>query len=328
MASTRRILITGGTGFVGSHVTRRLTAGADPAHAPHIRLLTHHRAPAVAGPGPVEIRRGSLTDPRSLRGVCDGVDTVLHLASLIGGSPEDCAAVNDTGTGALLAEAARAGVERIVQLGTTAVYRDESASGAKEGEPELGPSSPTSVSRLAGERRVLEAGGLVLRPHLVYGAGDVWVVPALVDLLTAFPHWIDGGRARTSMIGAHELARIVAALAVRPELPRAEVLHASRPEPVTARDLIETVCRELRLDPPRGEVTYARAAALTGADHDGRVRRHLSLLAVDHWYDSSRLWQLLDTAPTNDFARDFAVGAAWYRSHLARRTGGEPFPTG
>ncbi|MFE0677729.1 NAD-dependent epimerase/dehydratase family protein [Streptomyces sp. NPDC058867] len=327
MAPTRRILITGGTGFVGSHVTELLTTGTDPADAPRIRLLVHHRAPAAHDPHRMEVHRGSLTDPRSLRGVCDGVDTVLHLASLIGAGPEDCAAVNDTGTGALLAEAARAGVERIVQLGTTAVYRDRPATGAREGEPELGPASPTSVSRLAGERRVLAAGGLVLRPHLVYGPGDIWVVPALVDLLTAFPHWIDDGRARTSVIGVHELARVVAALAVRPELPRGAVLHASRPEPVTARHLIEEVCRALRLTPPRDGVTYEQAAALTGADRDPQVRRHLSLLAVDHWYDSSRLWQLLDTAPANDFARDFAAGAAWYRSLLARRTDGELFPT-
>ncbi|MGW0913046.1 NAD-dependent epimerase/dehydratase family protein [Streptomyces sp. NPDC002784] len=327
MAPTRRILITGGTGFVGSHVTGLLATGPAALDSPQLRLLVHNRPPALDDTGRVEVRPGSLRDPRSLRGVCDGVDTVLHLASLIGGSPADCAAVNDAGTEALLAEAARAGVERIVQLGTTAVYRDEPHTGAREGEPELGPSSPTSVSRLAGEQRVLAAGGLVLRPHLVHGPGDVWVVPALVDFLTAFPHWIDGGRARTSVIGVHDLARVVAALALRPELPRGAVLHAARPEPVLVRDLIETVCRELRLPPPEGEVSYARAAALTGADRDSLVRRRLSLLAVDHWYDSSRLWQLLDMAPTSDFARDFAVGATWYRSLLARRTDGELFST-
>ncbi|MDL2078759.1 NAD(P)-dependent oxidoreductase [Streptomyces sp. GXMU-J15] len=327
MAPTRRILITGGTGFVGSHVAALLADGPDAANAPRLRLLVHHRPTTPDDTGRVEVRRGSLTDPRSLRGVCDGVDTVLHLASLIGGSPADCAAVNDAGTGALLEEAARAGVERIVQLGTTAVYRDEPHTGAREGEPVLGPSSPTSVSRLAGEERVLAAGGVVLRPHLVYGPGDVWVVPALVDFLTAFPRWIDGGRARTSLIGVHDLARAVAALSLRPELPRGQVLHAARPDPVPVRDLVGAVCRELRLPLPEGEVSLARAAALTGADRDPLVRRRLSLLAVDHWYDSSRLWQLLDMAPLDDFARDFAVGAAWYRSLLSRRTDGELFST-
>lgn len=77
----------------------------------------------------------------SVRGLCDGVGAVLHLAARIGGTQEECRAVNVEGTRALLAEAERAGVRRIVQLGTAAVYRDGAHRGAVEG------SSPRSRSR-------------------------------------------------------------------------------------------------------------------------------------------------------------------------------------
>ncbi|MEU1519641.1 NAD(P)-dependent oxidoreductase [Streptomyces sp. NPDC005811] len=326
-----RILITGATGFIGARVTGLLasgTAGGPRPARPALRLLVHRSRPGLPGADPVEVRRGSLSDPASLHGLCDGVDTVLHLASRIGGSLEQCRAVNDTGTAALLAEAERSGtVQRLIQLGTTAVYRDGAHRGAAEEELPLGPSSPTSITRLAGEERVLAAGGLVLRPHLVYGRDDLWVVPALARFMTELPHWVDGGRARMSVIGVRDLARVITALALRPSLPRGEVLTAARSEPVTGKELFTAAARAVGLPLPAGEVSYAQALAWPGTEQDPGWQRRLSLLTVDHWYDSSRLWRLLDTEPGTSFADDFAADADWYRSRLAGRYGGISGPT-
>lgn len=161
--------MTGGTGFVGSHVTARLTAavgapagreGPEGPDGPALRLLGHRRAlpghtGAAAG---IETVTGDLTDPASLRGICEGVTTVVHLAARIGGTEEECRTVNVEGTRALLAEAARAGVRRFVHLGTAAVYRDEPHRGEAEGLLPEEPVSATSVTRLEGERLVLAAG--------------------------------------------------------------------------------------------------------------------------------------------------------------------------
>ncbi|MFE9251322.1 NAD-dependent epimerase/dehydratase family protein [Streptomyces sp. NPDC007088] len=315
--ATPRILITGGAGFVGSRTAALLASGLSRSEPPRLRLLAHRSRPAPSGPaGRVEVRRGSLTEPDSLRGVCEGVDTVLHLASQIGGDPALCGAVNDAGTGALLAEAERAGVRRIIQLGTTAVYRDGCHLRAAEGELALEPVSPTSVSRLAGERRVLAAGGLVVRPHLVYGPGDVWVVPALAEFAGFLPHWVDEGRALMSVIGVDDLAGVLAALALRESVPRGEVLHAGRPQPVSARELITETARITTMPLPSGELTYRQAKDWRGAREDPGWQRRLSLLAMDHWYDSSRLWRLLGTAPRLNFREDFARAADWYRGRL------------
>lgn len=314
-----RVLVIGSTGFVGSHVVARLTTPGPGGEVPAVRVLVHRRGvrPELVRSGVVETVRGDLAHPSSLAGICDGVDTVLHLASLIGGDHEECHTVNDAGTRALLAEAARAGVSRFVQLGTTAVYRDGVHRGAAEGELPLGPASVTSVTRLAGERQVLAAGGVVVRPHLVFGPGDTWVVPALVRLLTAVPHWVDGARARLSLIHVDDLAWALAELALCPALPSGSALHAAHPRPVRVRELLTAVAHGLALPPPRGSVRSADALELLGAGPDDTVwRRRLDSLTLDHWYDSSRLWRLLGACPAEEFGPRFAGALPWYRRHI------------
>ncbi|WP_327266621.1 NAD(P)-dependent oxidoreductase [Streptomyces sp. NBC_01232] len=302
----RIVLVTGAAGFAGSPVVERLLAAGVP-----VRALVHE---ASAPPG-ADTVRGDLARAASLRGLCEDVTTVLHLASRIGGTLRECRAVNVDGTRALLAEARRAGVRRIVQLGTAAVYGDGAHRGAAEGELPEQPASVTSVTRLAGERLVLAAGGTVLRPHLVYGRGDRWVVPSLLQLLAGLPHWVDGGRARMSLTSVDALAGALAELAVREEDAPAGVLHAGHPEPVTARELVETVTRELALPLPAGDVDIPRALELLGGTGgtDPALRRRLRLLAVDHWYDSGRLWAGLKASPGPPFPEAFARCAPWYR---------------
>ncbi|WP_405827032.1 NAD-dependent epimerase/dehydratase family protein [Streptomyces sp. NBC_00105] len=303
----RVVLVTGASGFVGSAVVQRLVQQGVP-----VRVLVH-RAEVPSGVG-VESVRGDLVRCGSVRGLCDGVGAVLHLAARIGGTQEECRAVNVEGTRALLAEAERAGVRRIVQLGTAAVYRDGAHRGAVEGELAEEPESVTSVTRLVGERMVLAAGGAVVRPHLVYGRGDRWVVPSLVRLLARLPHWVDGGRARMSMVSVDALAGAIAELAVREE-GVGGVLHAGHPEPVSARELVGTVARELGLPLPRGEVDLSGALELLGGPEgpDPVVRRQVSLFAVDHWYDSGRLWGQLAASPGARFSQAFGQYADWYR---------------
>ncbi|MER5861973.1 NAD-dependent epimerase/dehydratase family protein [Kitasatospora sp. NPDC002040] len=316
MAGRKTILLTGGTGFVGSRVLELLISGAGPEMP--IRVLTHRRCLPFEESAAVRPVIGDLADPGSLYGVCEGVDTVVHLASQIGGDPDSLRRVNEYGTAALLAEAARAGVRRVLQLSTTAVYRDGVHRDLTEYQPDLVPGSETSRTRLAAERAVLAAGGVVIRPHLVYGTGDTWVVPALADLLRRLPHWIDGGRARMSMIAVDDLARPIAALARSPwgPVPGGRVFHASHPEPVGMRELVTLVCAALGRPVPSGDVTLAQARRLLEGAGDAVWDRRLSLLAVDHWYESSRLWRFSGCEPGPGLAARFPDHAPWYRELL------------
>ncbi|MFI8345191.1 NAD-dependent epimerase/dehydratase family protein [Streptomyces sp. NPDC085639] len=304
--------MTGGAGFVGSVVVERLVGWGVG-----VRVLVHRVGVSRVG---VEVVRGDLGRPGSLRGVCEGVSSVLHLASRIGGSVGELEAVNVEGTRALLGEARRAGVGRVVQLGTAAVYGDGVHRGVVEGELVERPGSVTSVTRLAGERLVLAAGGTVVRPHLVFGRGDRWVVPGLVGLLGQVPWWVEGGRARLSLVSVDALAGVLAELAVGGGVGGG-VLHAGHPEPVSVRVLVETVAGALGLGLPVGEVDLAGALEWVGGAQGGVLARRVRLVGVDRWYDSGRLWSQVRVGPGPGFVEAFAACAPWYRSVLA---GGAP----
>src|SRR5690606_41230280 len=127
--------------------------------------------------------RVDLADAAAPDGGGAGVGVRAHGAPRVGGGPETVTAVNDLGTRARVAEAVRSGVRRIVYVSPAAVHGRGPFRGVRPGEAPIAPASATSRSRAAAERYVLDAGGVVLRPHLVYGRGDHWVVPGLVGLL-------------------------------------------------------------------------------------------------------------------------------------------------
>ncbi|WP_037363823.1 NAD-dependent epimerase/dehydratase family protein [Amycolatopsis orientalis] len=306
---TGEILVTGATGFIGSAVLRALLARGAP-----VRVLARGAVPGWITRSGVRIHRGDLTDAAGLAGACTGVTTLVHAASRIGGTEGECAEVNDRGTARLLAEAHRAGTRRVVYLSTCAVYRDGEHRGAPEDTLELGPASATSRTRLAGEQQVRAAGGIVLRPHLVYGDGDRHVVPALAKWLRTVPAWADGGRTRTSVVSSRDLAAVLSAFALDPALGRpGEVFHVADPEPVRMRELLEAVCTLLDLPVPASDVPLR--------EHRARMpwlsEHQWSLLTKDHWYDSGKVWQVTGVPPGPGIGVRLAQSRNWYRECLA-----------
>ncbi|GAA4050397.1 NAD-dependent epimerase/dehydratase family protein [Streptomyces shaanxiensis] len=314
-----RVLLTGATGFIGSTVLRTLSRaradGADLAVRAVVRV-----APAGQEPLPgVEWARADVTDPASLRGLGTGCDVLLHLAARVGGDPDECTAVNVGGTSALLDEARRAGVGRILLLSTAAVYGAGPHRGIAVDEIDPAPVSAASRTRLAAERLVLDAGGTVLRPGLVLGAGDRWVVPALAELTERVPARWDGGRGLLSVVDVRDLARLVTALA-RAGRPTGGTYHASHPEPVRVADLLTALAGHGVL-PEVAERDWPLGRCLTELSRTpGRIsERQFRLLSEDHWYDSREIWRLADCAPGPGPLAGLADAAAWYRSLLAGR---------
>ena len=271
------VLLTGATGFIGGAAARVLR------EKPEISLST-----LVRGRG-----KPDLAQPGTLAGLCDGVDTVVHAASYVGDDAEQCAVVNDVGTAALVAEARRAGVRRIVYVSTAAVYGLGPHRGERPGDLEPRPVSALSRSRLAAERHVLAAGGVVLRPHLVFGDGDKWFVPNVIRLRTALGGWLGGESARLSTIHVGDLARLIAGV-VATDVPPGTILHANHPEPVEMRTVLEVVSARHRIGAPETWLSEAEAEAIVSP-------RHLDLIAKDHFYESATAWRLTEVAPGPPF---------------------------
>ncbi|MEU3842947.1 NAD(P)-dependent oxidoreductase [Streptomyces sp. NPDC028635] len=309
---TGTVLVAGGTGFIGGAVVRALLRGAH-CGATDLRVLSSRGAPLVSRADGVRHIRADLTRPETLRGVCEGVTTLVHAASYVGRDPDRCEAVNHLGVRALLDEARRAGVARILHLSTASVYGTGPHRGAGEDEITPRPLSPASVSRLRGESAVLDAGGIVLRPHLIYGEGDRWVVPSLARMLTAVPDWPAHTRPLTSLISLEDLARCVVALVRDHEAARGPAIyHAADPRPLPFGRLLLALHRVLGLPPAPGDISPA--------EHRARIRRAMpalsdhqyALVTQDHWYDARRLWERCGQRPGPEFEVQFAACRDWY----------------
>ena len=123
---TRTFLVTGGAGFIGSHIAEALVGRGD-----RVRVIDNLSTGKLANLEPcgdkVEFVRGDLTDPGAVAAAVQGVDCVFHEAALASvprsvEAPLDTHAACVTGTLTLLDAARRAGVRRLVYAASSSAY--------------------------------------------------------------------------------------------------------------------------------------------------------------------------------------------------------------
>ncbi len=172
------VLVTGGAGFIGSHVAQRLVK---LGHSVRVvdNLSTGFRKNVVAAGDGVDFLEGDLRDVAVCDAAVCGVNIVFHVAALPSvprslRDPVGSHECNVTGTLNVLEAARRAGVRRVVYSSSSSVYGDTSV--LPKTEPvELLPKSPYAAAKLAGEHYVLayaRAGlveGIALRYFNVFG---------------------------------------------------------------------------------------------------------------------------------------------------------------
>jgi len=153
---SRRILITGGAGFIGSHLARRF---ADQAEVTILDDLRSGYARNLEG---VRCRflQGSILDEAALRQAVAGAEEVYHLAAMISvpesvAKPAECAELNTEGTRRVLAAAVAAGTRKVVLASSAAIYGDNPTVPKLESMPPE-PKSPYAETKLAGERLLEE----------------------------------------------------------------------------------------------------------------------------------------------------------------------------
>lgn len=170
LTSPRRVLVTGGAGFVGRHLVPRLIGRGH-----QVRVLS--RNPAGASPlfGPnVDVLRGDVTDPASLEEAADGCDVVVHLVPPIIRTPQGRHSGGYApGTENVLRAAESKGVSRFVCV--SALGADPSSDGYLR-------------TKFYAEGEVLQSDleYVVFRPSIIYGPGDHFTT-AFVRLLRGSP---------------------------------------------------------------------------------------------------------------------------------------------
>ena len=150
----RKFLVTGGAGFIGSHIVEALVARGD-----RVRVLDDLSTGKLSNlqhvRQQIEFTEGDVVDPSTVAQAVKGVDCVFHQAALASvprsvERPLETHAACVTGTLVLLNEARQAGVRRVVYAGSSSAYGDQASSPKRETDTPS-PISPYGAAKLAGE---------------------------------------------------------------------------------------------------------------------------------------------------------------------------------
>lgn len=319
---TAPVLVTGGTGFVGSHLLAALAQRGIPVRA---LVRSPAKASALALDG-VEWIAGSLDEPAGLARAAAGVGVIYHLAGLVAARSEaEFLATNHGGTARLLAAAERTGARFVLVSSLAAGGPAEPGRPARGDEPAR-PVTAYGRSKLAAERAV-RSGPLpwvILRPPSVYGPRDREFLRLFraVSRFGVAPVFGDGTQ-ELSVVFGPDLAEAIVAAGTSPAAV-GHVLHPAHPEILTAAALVRGIAaaggrRASVVGIPRA---LARSLlAFTGAA--ARLSGRATILTPDKGNEFFQPAWTCDPAPLttatgwearHDLAAGAAITFAWYRA--------------
>lgn len=297
------VLVTGGGGFLGGAIVRRLVADGVA-----VRSFSRGRYAELEALG-VASFQGDLGDADAVMRAVDGCDAVFHVAAKAGvwGDARDYERINVTGTEHVLAACRRAGVPRLVHTSSPSVVfdgRDEEGADGSLPYPSRFLCDYPRTKALA-ERAVLDANDatlstVALRPHLIWGPGDPHLVPRIIERARAGRLRLvgDGSNLVDSVYVDNAADAHLAALArLSPDAACAgRAYFITNAEPVPMAELINGILGAAGLPPvtkrisPR--VAYGVGATLEAAyrllgrrDEPLMTRFVARQLATAHWFD-------------------------------------------
>lgn len=245
-----KAFVTGGTGFIGSHLTDRLLEDGDYSE---IRCLVRNREKWLAEK-PITRISGDLMDTETLKNGLNGVDTLFHNAAILKApDTETFRKANVDATIHLMRLAVEAGVSRVAILSSLA------AAGPSDGAPitESDPCRPMSMyghSKLEMEKAVrsMVPNGMsvsMIRPPVVYGPREEQILTWFKLVNRGFcPIVGDGEHPRLSLVHVDDLVDGII-LSVKNSLPGVEPYFMSGPEVVNWNRMRESACKILKRHP-------------------------------------------------------------------------------
>ncbi len=316
-----RAFLTGGSGFIGSHLIDALLGDGWRVTA------LAHRTP-IPQSGKVEVVAAEITDVRALESGMKDAAVVFHLASALGSTPIDrreFVRINAAGTEAALEAARRARVPRVVHFSSAGVFgRVKDGDVADEGYPPR-PILAYDHAKLAGEKAALRSAAegmnvVVVRPGWAYGPGDRRTFK-LIRRVAAGP-FIMTTKAAARQTPVYITDLVKGALSAAARGRAGEIYHLAGAEILTAGQIVGAVASAAGRRLPRFRVPGlpARLAAwfMEKALRPLGQEPPLSRPKLSFFLDSKPLSiakarRELGFSPEIDFAHGIRLALDWYR---------------
>ena len=287
----KRVLVTGGAGFIGSYLTELLVeAGAKVTVADDLSRGSRSRIQSVLDQ--VRLRQEDLFDYKNCLNACQGQEVVLNLAAKVTGIEYNRFHMADMFESNMklqmnvLHAAADCGVERFLQVSTACIYPHDAKVPTPESEGERGAPEPTNegygLAKLMGEKlahyytRETKTQVLIGRPFNAYGPRDHFdektshVIPAIMKRILDGDNpvtiWGTGNQSRV-FVHAKDLARGMMLIAEK--APAAQPINIGHDQEITIKELFALICKvlgkypEARYDTSKPDGYPRRAADVT-----------------------------------------------------------------
>jgi nucleoside-diphosphate-sugar epimerase len=321
-----KVLVTGGTGFTGSHLCRRLVQEGYQVRV----LVRKHSDRSILDNLPIEWIQGDLSDRASLERATQGMDMVYHIAALF--RPENVTRqqfwdVNVEGTRNLLDAAEKAGVSRFVHCSTVGVHGDIQNPPATEDTP-YSPGDSYQESKVEGEKIALQyvkAGRLpvvVFRPGGIYGPGDLRFLKLFKGIKTGKFVMFGSGEILYQLIYIDDLIEGILLCGTEPAaVGNTYILTGNAP--VTLNQWVEAIAAVLQVSPPRwrlpvmplywaGFVCEVLCKPL--GINPPLYRRRVDFFRKTRSFDIAKAKRELKFEPKVDLKTGLELTAAWYRN--------------
>ncbi|HEV2238571.1 MAG TPA: NAD-dependent epimerase/dehydratase family protein [Ktedonobacterales bacterium] len=282
-----RVFVTGGSGFVGRNLIPALVAAGHNVRA----LARSEAATATVARLGAEPVRGDLVDAAALAAGMAGCQWVFHVAARTNdwGRYEDAYQANVAGTEQALASARGAGVARFIHVSTESVLVGTDTPplvNVDETRPRAAhPLGLYALTKGLAEERVLAANTpdmatVIVRPRLIWGAGDTTVLPPLLAAVRSGAFvWFGGGGVLTSTC---HVANVCEGLLLAAERGRGgEIYFVTDGEPIAFRTFLTALLGTQGVTPGSRSIPLWLARAAAGAGEGTwrllRLRRELPL---------------------------------------------------
>jgi 2-alkyl-3-oxoalkanoate reductase len=325
-----RILVTGATGFLASHLIPALQRSG---HA--VRALVMPSADSTwLKDADVEIHTGDVRLPETLRAPMHQIDAVFHLAAAIGVRRplREYHAVNVTGTENVCRTALAASVKRLVHVSTTSVYEQGLGVPVGENFPLAPLPDPYPVTKAAGDtlvQRMIAGAHLpasIVRTSTIYGPGDHLNFGRIADrLVTRRSIVIGSGRNRVPFVNVDDVVQGLL-LVLEHERAEGQVYNVTDDRCPTQEELLHVIADELDAEMPRIHVPYGllysaaflaeRLAQVTHTPRAMVTRFGVALYGADNRVAIDKARKDLGYEPRVPLRDGVRVAAARYRERL------------